>query len=171
MPKTIDKTDEGQIIGGIFTNEDNAEKAIEAFEELDIPSDDVEIIVPLEGDQTEGVYTDILSDRGFSEYQASYYGKAIYEGKVLVVVSGVTDPDPIIDIFDKYKAEYNPNGTRDLREDVAGMTTGALAGAAVGGVAGTIMGGPVGAVAGVAAGAVVGGSAGAVAGKAIEHRK
>jgi hypothetical protein len=171
MPKTIDKTYEGQIIGGIFSNEENAEKAMEAFEELDISPDDIEIIVQLEGEQVEDVYTDILSDRGFSEYQAIYYGKVIREGKVLVVVSEVTDPAPIIDIFDKYKAEYNPNGSRNLREDVAGMTMGALAGAAAGGVTGAVIGGPVGAAAGLAAGAVVGGGAGAAAGKAIEHKK
>jgi hypothetical protein len=174
MPKTIDKTYEGQIIGGIFANEENAEKAMEAFEELDISSDDIEIIVQLEGDQAEDVYTDILSDRGFSEYQAIYYGKVIREGKVLVVVSEVTNPAPVIDIFDKFKAEYNPNGSRNLREDVAGMTVGAAVGAAAGGVAGAVIGGPVGAAAGVAAGAVVGGmGAGAAAGKAeaLEHKK
>ena len=87
MPKTIDKTYEGQIIGGIFANEDNAEKAVEAFEELNISSDDIEVIVQLEGDQTKDVYTDILSDRGFSESQALYYDKVIRAGKVLVVVS------------------------------------------------------------------------------------
>ena len=171
MAKTIDKTYEGQIIGGIFANEDDAEKAMEAFEELEISPDDIEIIVQLEGDQTEDVYTDILSDRGFSEYQAIYYGKVISEGKVLVVVSEVTDPDPVIDIFDKFKAEYNPNGSRNLRDDVAGMTVGAAVGAAAGGVAGAVIGGPMGAAAGVAAGAVVGGGAGAAAGKAVEHKK
>ena len=171
MAKTIDKTYDGQIIGGIFANEDNAEKAIEAFEELDISLDDIEIIVQLEGDQAEEVYTDILSDRGFSEYQAIYYGKVIRAGKVLVVVSEVTDPAPVIDVFDKFKAEYNPNGSRNLREDVAGMTVGAAVGAAAGGVAGAVIGGPVGAAAGVAAGAVLGGGAGAAAGKAVEHKK
>ena len=134
MPKTIDKTYEGQIIGGIFANEDNAEKAVEAFEELNISSDDIEVIVQLEGDQTKDVYTDILSDRGFSESQALYYDKVIRAGKVLVVVSEVNDPAPIIDIFDKFKAEYNPNGSRNLRDDVAGMTVGAAVGAAAGGV-------------------------------------
>jgi len=171
MPKTIDKTYDGQIIGGIFANEDNAEKAVEAFEELEISPDDIEIIVQLEDDQPEGVYTDILSDRGFSEYQATYYGKVIREGKVLVVVSEVTDPAPVIDIFDKFKAEYNPNGSRNLRDDVAGMTVGAAVGAAAGGVAGAVIGGPVGAAAGVAAGAVVGGGSGAAVGKAVEHKK
>ena len=171
MPKTIEKTYEGQIIGGIFANEDNAEKAVEAFEEMDISSDDIEIIVQLEGEQAEDVYTDILSDRGFSESQALYYDKVIREGKVLVVVSEVNDAAPVIDIFDKFKAEYNPNGSRNLREDVAGMTVGAAVGAAAGGVAGAVIGGPVGAAAGVAAGAVVGGGAGAAAGKAVEHKK
>jgi hypothetical protein len=42
--------------------------------------------------------------------------------KVLVAVYEVTDPAPVIDIFDKFKAEYNPNGSRNLRDDVAGMT-------------------------------------------------
>jgi len=171
MPKTIEKTYEGQIIGGIFANEDNAEKAVDAFEDMDISSDDIEIIVQLEGDQTEDVYVDLLSDRGFSESQATYYGNEIRAGKVLVVVSEVTDPAPVIDIFDKFKAEYNPNGSRNLRDDVAGMTVGAAVGAVAGGVAGAVIGGPVGAAVGAAAGVVVGGGAGAAAGKAVEHKK
>ena len=171
MPKTIEKTYEGQIIGGIFANEDDAEKAVEAFDEMDISPDDIEVIVQLEGKQAKEVYIDILSDRGFSESQALYYDKVIREGKVLVVVSEVADPDPVINIFDKFKAEYNPNGSRNLRDDVAGMTVGAAVGAAAGGVAGAVIGGPVGAAAGVAAGAVVGGGSGAAVGKAVEHKK
>jgi len=171
MAKTIDKTYEGQIIGGIFSNEKNAEKAMEAFKDLGISSDDIEVIVQLEGEQAKEVYIDMLSNRGFSESQAIYYDKVIRAGKVLVVVSGVTDPAPVIDIFDKFKAEFNPNGSRNLRDDVAGMTVGAVVGAAAGGVAGAVIGGPVGAAAGVAAGAVVGGGSGAAAGKAIEHKK
>jgi len=171
MAKTIEKTYEGQIIGGIFANEDDAEKAVEAFEELDISSDDIEVIVQLEGEQTKDVYTDILSDRGFSESQALYYGEVIHAGKVLVVVSEVNDPATIIDVFDKFKAKYNPNGSRNLRDDVAGMTVGAAVGAAAGGIAGAVIGGPVGAAAGVAAGAVVGGGSGAAVGKAAEHKK
>jgi len=171
MPKTIDKTDEGQIIGGIFTNEENAEKAVEAFEEMDISPDDIEVIIQFEGNQAEDVYIDLLLDRGFSESQALYYGKVVLEGKVLVVVSEVTEPAPVIDIFDQYEAEYNPNGSRNLRDDVAGMTVGAAVGATAGGVAGAVIGGPIGAIAGVAAGVVVGGGAGTAAGKAIEHKK
>jgi hypothetical protein len=88
-----------------------------------------------------------------------------------VAVYGVTDPAPVIDIFDKFKAEYNPNGSRNLREDVAGMTVGAVVGAAALGAIGAAVGGPVGAAVGGVAGAVVGGGSGAAAGKAVEHRK
>jgi hypothetical protein len=171
MPKTIDKTFNGQIIGGIFSNEDNADKAVEAFEDLDISSDNIEVIVQLDDDQAEDVYTDMLSDRGFSESQTFYYDKVIREGKILVVVYEVTDPASIIDIFDKFDAGYNPNGSRNLRDDVLGMTVGAVAGAAALGAVGAVVAGPVGAAAGGVAGAVVGGGSGAAAGKAAEHRK
>jgi hypothetical protein len=171
MPKTIDKTFDDQIIGGIFANEENAGKAVEAFEELDFTSDDIEVFVQLDDDQDEDVYIDVLSDRGFSVFNANNYDKEIREGKVLVVVYDVTDPAPVIDIFDKFKAEYNPNGSRNLREDVLGMTTGAIVGAAALGAVGAVVAGPVGAVAGGVAGAVAGGGSGAVAGKAAEHRK
>ena len=171
MPKTLDKTFDGQIIGGIFSNQEDADKAVEAFEDLDISPENIEIIVELDGKQTDDVYTDLFSDRGFSESQALYYDKVIREGKFLVVVYEVTDPASIIDIFDECGAEYNPNGSRNLRDDVAGMTVGAAVGAVAGGVAGAVMGGPVGAAAGAATGAVVGGGSGAAVGKSIEHRK
>ncbi len=66
MPKTVDKTPKGQIIGGIFSNEDNAEKAVEAFEEMDISVDQIEVIVQLDDDEAADIYTNLLLDRGFS---------------------------------------------------------------------------------------------------------
>ena len=171
MPQTITRTNEGQIIGGTFSKRENADKAIEALQELGISPSDIEVIVQLNEKQTKQAYTDVLSDRGFADSQANYYDKAIREGKTLVAVYGVTDAKPVIDVFDKYKAEYNPNGSRNVRDDVAGMTVGAAVGAAAGGIAGLAVGGPVGAAAGAAAGAVVGGGAGGAAGKAAEHRK
>jgi hypothetical protein len=171
MPQTLNKTLEGQIIGGTFSNRENAEKAVQALKDLGVSVIDIEVIVQLDDKQSKQVFADILSERGFSGSQARYYDKAIREGKVLVAVYNVTDPAPVIDVFDKFKAEYNPNGSRNVREDVAGMTVGAAVGAVAGGVAGAAIGGPVGAAAGGAAGAVVGGGAGAAAGKAAEHRK
>jgi hypothetical protein len=171
MPKTLDKTAAGQIIGGTFSNRENADKAVEALQELGVSTSDIQVIVQLNDKQSDAVYTDILTDRGFADSQARYYDKAIRNGKILVVVYNVEDAAEIIDVFDKYKAEYNPNGSRNVREDVIGMTTGAVVGAAAGGVAGAVLGGPAGAAAGAAAGAVVGGGGGAAAGKAAEHRK
>jgi len=171
MPQTIDKTFHGQIIGGMFSDRKNADKAVEAFKDLGVPDENIQLILQLNDKQTEDVYTDILTDRGFTDSQARFYDQAIREGKILVVVYNVTEPADVIDVFDRYKAEYNPNGSRNLRDDVAGMTVGAVVGAAAGGVAGAALAGPVGAAAGGVAGAVLGGGTGAAAGVATEHRK
>ena len=171
MPQTIDKTFHGQIIGGIFSNREHADQAVKAFEDLEIPPENIQVLLQLNEEKAIDAYMHILSNRGFSESQACYYDKLVREGKILVTVDEVIDPAPIIDIFDKYNAEYNPNGSRNLREDVLGMTTGAVVAAAAFGAVGAALGGPVGAAAGVVAGAVVGGGSGAAAGKAAEHSK
>lgn len=171
MPQTIAQTAEGQIIGGTFSNRENADKAIAAFRDLGIPDGNIQVLVQLNEKETKKVYSDLLTDRGVAETQAAYYEKAVRDGKTLVMVHQVVDPDPVIDIFDDFKSEYNPDGSRNAREDVSGMTAGAVIGATAGGAAGAVIAGPVGAVAGAAAGAVVGAGGGAAAGKAAEHRK
>ena len=171
MPQTIDKTFHGQIIGGTFSNRDDADKAVKGFLDLGVSQSEIETVVQLNDKQADDVYTDILTDRGFADSQARFYDKAIRDGKILVVVYNVIDPAAVIDVFDRFKADYNPNGSRNLRDDVTGMTVGAIVGATAGGVAGAAIAGPVGAAAGVAAGAVVGGGLGSVLGKAKEHLK
>ena len=171
MPQTIDKTCNGQIIGGIFSNRENADKAVDAFEDLNITSDNIQMVVKLNDKESKDTYTTLFMQRGFSESNALYYNKVVREGKILVAVYDVTDPAPIIDIFDKYNAEHNPNGTRNMREDVLGMTAGAVVGAATGCVVGAAIGGPLGAAAGAATGAMVGGGSGAAVGKVVEHTK
>ena len=171
MPETINKTDNRQIIGGMFSSRENSEKAVNALRGLGIPDEDIQVVVTLNDKQAKEAYTDALVGRGIAESQALYYDKAIRNGKILVAVHNVTDPAPVIEVFDDYKAEYNPNGSRNLRDDVAGMTVGAAVGAVAGGIGGTLVGGPIGTAVGAAAGAVVGGGAGAAAGKATEHRK
>ena len=171
MPQTIDKTFHGQIIGGIFSSRENADQAIRAFEYLDISPENIQVLSQLDEEKAIEAYTDILTDRGFSASQARYYDRAVRGGKILITVYEVTDPGLIIDVFDKYNAEHNPNGSRNLREDVLGMTTGAIVGAAAFFAVGAAFGGAAGAAAGAIAGAVVGGGSGAVVGKATEHSK
>ena len=171
MPQTIDETYKGQIIGGIFESHDNADLAVQAFEDLDIAKENIQVVVKHNNSDSKDNYATLLMGRGFSKTQALYYNKVVREGKILVVVYEVTDPAPIIDIFNKYNAEFNPNGSRNLRDDVLGMTTGAVFGAAAGGLAGAVLGGPLGAAAGGVAGAVVGGGSGAAVGIVVEHKK
>ena len=171
MPQTLDRTFHGQIIAGMFTSRENANKAALAFDEIQIPAQNVQVLVPLGNEHAKDVYTKILAERGVTEAHARFYDQAIRDGKIMVVVYEVLEPAPVIDIFDRFQAEYNPDGSRNLRQDVIGMTTGAIVGAAALGAAGAIVAGPVGAVAGGAAGAVVGAGSGAAAGKAAEHSK
>lgn len=171
MPKTISKVDDRQIIGGLFSDRANADNAIKEFRELGIPDSDLQVVVMLDGKEANDAYTNALMGRGISESQALFLDKAIRSGKILVAVHNVTEPNKVIEVFDDNKAESNPDGSRNLREDVVGLTAGAAVGAVAGGVAGTAVAGPLGAAVGAAAGAVVGGGAGAAAGKAAEHRK
>jgi len=171
MPTTISRSDHRQIIGGAFSDRHNADKAIQEFRHLGIADSNIQEVVQLSEPQAPSAYTDAMVGRGFAESQALYYDQAIREGKILVAIHNVTDPNPVIDIFDRNQAEYNPNGSRNVRQDVVGLTTGVAVGAVAGGVAGALVGGPVGAAAGAAAGAVLGGGAGAAAGKAVEHHK
>ena len=171
MPETISSTGNTQIIGGTFSKRENADKAIQAFRELGIPDQNMQVVVQLSEKDADRTYSNDLMDRGVSESQATYYDEGIRKGKTLVAVHNVINPTPVIEVFDKYGAEYNPNGSRNLRDDVVGMTTGAAVGAVALGVAGGVVAGPLGAAAGVAAGALLGGGAGAAAGKAAEHHK
>jgi hypothetical protein len=171
MPDTINKTDNRQIIGGVFSKREDADAAVKELRELAIPDQDIQVVIMLDDKQADRAYTDALVGRGVSESQALYYDRAVREGKILVAVHNVTSPGPVIDVLDANGAQYNSDGSRNMRDDVAGMTVGAAAGAIAGGVAGAVVAGPLGGAVGAAAGAVVGGGAGAAAGKAAEHRK
>lgn len=171
MPETISTVDENQIIGGIFANRKNADLAIEELREIGVLEQDIQVVVTLDEKQAQDASKDALVGRGVAESQALFYDKAVRSGKILVAVHNVTDPARVIEVFDDNQAEYNPDGSRNLRQDVLGMTAGAGVGAVAGGIAGTMVGGPVGTAVGAAAGALVGGGAGAAAGKATEHRK
>jgi hypothetical protein len=145
MPETINKLSKNQTIGGLFSNRDDANKAIEAFHDLGVEEKDIHVLVSING--------------------------IVSEGKVRVDVYNVKNPAAVIEIFDNNKADYNLDGSRNIRQDVAGLTAGAATGATTGGVTGAFVAGPVGTAVGAATGAVVGGGFGAVVGKVREHLK
>jgi uncharacterized membrane protein len=145
MPETINKLNHRRTIGGVFSNQDNADEAIQAFRDLGVSEQDIHVVVSL--------------------------NDTVRDGKIRVDVHNVKNPAPVIEIFDNHKAEYNLDGSRNLRHDVAGLTVGVAVGATAGGAAGTAVAGPVGAAVGAATGAVVGGGLGAVVGKTKENLK
>ena len=143
MPETINKSRKHRAIGGVFSNRENADKAIQAFRDLGLPEQDIHVVVSL-FDKTR-------------------------EGKVLVTVHNVKNPAAVIEIFDVHHADYNLDGSRNIRQDVAGLTVGVAMGATAGGATGTVVGGPAGTIIGAASGAVLGGGTGAAVGKVKEH--
>jgi len=172
MPQTMITTKQGaRIIGATFLDRANAESAVGALEEIGISPLNIQVVVQLNSHSAQGLYATILTDRGFGTEEARRYDQLIHEGRTLVAVYDVTDPGPVIDVLDEFRAEFNPDGSRNIREDVVGMTTGAVAGAAVLGTVGGAVAGPAGAALGAAAGAVLGGGSGAAVGKVAEHRK
>ena len=171
MPQTIEKNSQNQIIAGVFSDPKNADKATVAFQQLGVFSHDIQILVQPDKTASGKVYITDLQERGIAESQARYYDEAIRKGKTFIAVYNVTDPKPVIEVFDRFGAEYNPDGSRNVRQDVSGLTAGTGAGAVIGAGVGLVTGGPIGAAVGAAAGAVLGGGAGAAAGKAAEHSK
>ena len=172
MPQTMVTTNQGaRIIGATFQNRANAEKAVEALQEIGISLLDIQLVVQLNSESVRDLYTTLLADRGFAEDEARRYDQLIREGRTLVAVYDVIDAGPVIDVLDEYQAEFNPDGTRNIRDDVVGLTAGAVAGAAALGAIGGAVAGPAGAAVGAAAGAVLGGGSGAAVGKVAERRK
>jgi hypothetical protein len=167
----ITTTQGARIIGATFLDRANAEKAVEALQEIGISPLDIQLVVQLNSHSAQDLYATILSDRGFGREDARRYDQLIREGRTLVAVYDVVEPGPVIDVLDEYQAEFNPDGSRNIRDDVVGMTTGAVVGAAALGTVGGAVAGPAGAALGAAAGAVIGGGSGAAVGKVAEHRK
>lgn len=169
MPQTISKNEDTQtqVIAGAFSDPNKASEVVQEFRKLGYLGNNLQIFSK---DVSEPHYV-VVMDEVVAISQRVYYAQAIEDGKTVVVVSGVMDPQPVIDLFDRYGAEYNPDGSRNLRDDVAGMTLGAVVGAVALGAVGGLVAGPIGLAAGIPAGALAGGAAGAAAGTSAEHKK
>lgn len=108
MHKIINRS----LIGGIFSNRNNAKKAVQALRDLGVPNQDILAVVMLNDEQaieacTDEAFTDALASRGFAEAQTVFYDKATRIGRVLVAVQNVIDPTPALKIFDDNRAEYH----------------------------------------------------------------
>src|SRR6201992_4379007 len=99
MPQTINKTADSQIIAGVFSDREKADKAIVAFQEAGVPSQNIQFIVQPEKQTNATTYVDDFQGRGIAERQAAYYDKAIRDGKLFVAVYNVIDPAPVVEIF------------------------------------------------------------------------
>ena len=91
MPQTISKTYEVQIVGGIFSTRENDDKTIEGLQDLDIPRQNIQVVVKIDSEQAKEAYTDAVV-------------KAIRNGNILVAVHNVTNPTSIIELADFHKS-------------------------------------------------------------------
>lgn len=175
MPETTQNQDGLYTIRGVFSDRQNAERAISAFQALGLPERDIRMTAQLEEIQREGRSEQLVpgsNDKALDgNPPAAHYDKVIRVGKTMIALHNVVDPKPVIDVFDQTGSDLNPDGSRNVRQDVFGMTAGAAITATALGTAGAVVAGPAGVVAGASAGTVVGGALGAAVGKVIEHNK
>ena len=64
MPETISATENTQIIGGTFSNRDNADRAVQAFRDLGVPEQNMQVVIQLTEKQAEKAYEKALTQRG-----------------------------------------------------------------------------------------------------------
>ena len=84
MPQTINKTYEVQIIGGIFSTRENDDQSMESFQDLDIPRQNIQVVVKIDSEMAEEAYTCAVL-------------RAIRNGNILVAVHNITDAVSIIE--------------------------------------------------------------------------
>jgi len=83
MPRTVSKTYEVQIVGGIFSTRENDDKRIEGFPNLDIPQQNIQVVVEIDSKQAKEAFTGAVV-------------KAIRNGNILVAAHNVANPASII---------------------------------------------------------------------------
>ena len=85
MPEKISKTYEVQIIGGIFSSCGCDHAAMEDFQDLDIPQQNIQVVVKIDSKQTEEAYTRAVV-------------RAIRNGNILVSVHNAAQPASIMEV-------------------------------------------------------------------------
>jgi hypothetical protein len=164
MATTTESFTGRKIVGALFEEHHDAQKAVEALLKAGHRSDDIAVLVQVDEKQDKKARQEALKAVGYEDPDRIYFDKSIEEGKTLVSVTNVDakDTGKVVSILDHNGAHYDPNGDRNVRDDVVGMTSGAAIGAAAGAFAGPI---------GAAIGALAGAAVGAVAGSVMEQRE
>lgn len=163
MAKSYGTVSDLNVVGALFEDNHNANQAAQELIEEGFSNYDITVDVKLTDKEQKKAFKASLKAKGFEDPDQLYFEKAVEEGKTLVSVTNVPKSKvaAVIEVLNKNGAHYNPDGSRNVRDDVVGMTTGAVVGAAIG----AVIGGPVGAAAGFAVGAGAGGAVG----KKLEH--
>jgi hypothetical protein len=159
MATTTETVTKCKIVGALFENNHDANKAVEQLVKEGFLKDDIAVLIELNDKQDKKIRREAMKAVGFEDPDRIYFERALKEGKTLVSVTNVPEDKTgkVISILTQHGAEYNPDGSRNVRDDVVGMTTGAAIGVATGAFAGP-MGAAVGALAGAAIGGVIGAS-------------
>jgi hypothetical protein len=95
MPQTISKTYEVQIIGGIFSTCENDDKTITGLQDLDIPPQNIQVVVRIDSKQAKEAYSGAVV-------------KAIRNGNILVAVHNLTNSVPIFEVSDSHTIQAKP---------------------------------------------------------------
>jgi hypothetical protein len=146
-----------KIVGALFDDHHDANLAVDALLKKGYLREDIAVLVQIDPNQDKKARQHALKAVGYEDPDRRYFDKAVEEGKTLVSVTNVPEnkAGEVISILKHHGAHYNPDGSRNVRDDVVGMTSGAAIGAAAGAFVGPI-GAAIGALAGTAVGAVVG---------------
>lgn len=147
-------------IGALFKDPADAQRAVDELVSEGFPRTDIFLSTEQYLKDKPDVRQRALREGGYIEEDVLYFDKELAEGKTLVSVGHVREEQcgTVIHILNKNGSHYDPDGTRNVRDDVVGMTTGALIGAAMG----AVLGGPIGAAVGEVGGGVIGGALGTV---------
>ncbi len=145
-------------VGALFDNTGDANMAVKALKEQGFSSRNIRMTILDDRQKPLIVPEDLFRHSGYSARHIRYFKDGLLGGKVMVTIFNVPEDltGVAIHILNENGSQYDPDGSRNVRDDVLGMTTGALAGAALG----ALVAGPIGAAAGEVGGGIIGSALG-----------
>jgi hypothetical protein len=108
MQNLTDSSTTCHLIGGVFANRANAQKAAYSLRLLGIKHDDIQVVVRLTDMIDPGDFETALVNRGFTESRARFFETALRRGKIFISVHNIHDTAPITEIFERNSADYFP---------------------------------------------------------------